>query len=455
MDRILASAECALLLEEYPKTRVAAHVRMAVAGVRTAITEGGVVPGSEGMMLYVNMARQQLVSEDEPSLQPVINATGVVLHTNLGRAPLSTVAVEAMGRVAAGYSNLEFDLDSGRRGSRYVHSARLLCELTGAEDALVVNNCAAALVLAMNTVAEGGGVVVSRGELVEIGGGFRIPEMLRRAGARLLEVGSTNRTRVDDYRAAIAELAPAAILKVHRSNFRISGFTAEVEVGALAEVAREAGIPLIHDLGSGLLVGAGDLGLPEEPGPGASLDAGADLVVFSGDKLLGGPQAGLVIGCSRVVAPMRENPLCRAFRVDKATLAGLEATLRLYRDPPRARKEIPTLRMLSEDPDELQSRALALAEAAEAAGVDVTVVESRAAVGGGTYPGVDLPSRALRLAPRHGSVERIAERLRSGQLPVVARREEGALLLDLRAVLPEQDAALLERLLDAVGEEKA
>jgi L-seryl-tRNA(Ser) seleniumtransferase len=447
----LASAQCEPLLERYAATRVGTHLRAAVTAVRDRIGAGDVPPGVGDPALYIGLASASLVAEDRPSLVPVINATGVVLHTNLGRAPLSPAAVEAMAAVAAGYSNLEFDLVTGTRGSRYTHCTDLLTELTGAEDALVVNNCAAALVLAMNTLAQGRGVVVSRGELVEIGGGFRIPEMLARSGAELLEVGSTNRTRLADYRAAVEEAGPGAILKVHRSNFRISGFTEEATLAELAQLGKDLEVPVVHDLGSGLLAEPSVLGLPDEPRPSASVAAGADVVVFSGDKLLGGPQAGLVVGRAEFVSRMRRNPLCRALRVDKGTLAALAATLGLYRDPERAIRENPTLRTLARSVASLTERAETLVDGAGQRGVPMSVVPSTGAVGGGTFPGVALESRALRLDPAAGSAERIAERLRSGSPPVVARREDGALLLDLRTVEPDQDERLLDALVRAVA----
>jgi len=375
----------------------------------------------------------------------------VVLHTNMGRAPLAADALRAMQNVAAGYSNLELDLESGRRGSRYTHCADLLTELTGAEDALVVNNCAAALVLAVNALAAGRGVVVSRGELVEIGGGFRIPEILGRAGARLLEVGSTNRTRLADYSEALEGGGAAAILKVHRSNFRISGFTEEAGVAELAGLAADAGVPLIHDIGSGLLVDPASLGLPNEPTPAASLRDGADVAVFSGDKLLGGPQAGLVVGSADVVTGMRGNPLCRALRVDKATLAALEATLRLYREPDRALREIPVLRMLSTPAEALEARAGGLARDPALAAMGVEAAPGRAAVGGGTFPEVEIPSWTLRVTPSECTVDHLAARLRAGDPAVVGRREEGALVLDLRTVDPAVDDALTQRLADALA----
>jgi L-seryl-tRNA(Ser) seleniumtransferase len=383
-----------------------------------------------------------------------VNATGVVLHTNLGRAPLADEAVEAMRAVSPAYSTLEFDLDRGQRGSRYEHCAALLAELTGAEDAVVVNNCAAALVLVLGTTAAGRGVVVSRGELVEIGGGFRIPDMIERAGTRLIEVGSTNRTRTVDYervlRAGPAGTQPAAVLKVHRSNFRVSGFTEEAPLPELVDACRAAGVPLIHDVGSGLLVDPGELGLPPEPRAATSLAAGADLAVFSGDKLLGGPQAGIVVGRADLVAAARRNPLCRALRVDKATLAALEATLRLYLDPATVSRRVPVLRMLTEDPATLESRARALADALDgASGVHAVVAAPTAGrVGGGTYPDVTVPGWGVRIEVE--SADRVATALRSGTPAVVARIEDGAVVLDVRTVPPDADGALLDALRGAL-----
>ncbi|MSR36586.1 MAG: L-seryl-tRNA(Sec) selenium transferase [Gemmatimonadetes bacterium] len=405
---------------------------------------------------WARAVERALTEEERGSLRRVLNATGVVLHTNLGRAPLAAAAVAAIARVASGYSNLEFDLVRGERGSRYDHCVGLLTRLTGAEDALVVNNNAAALVLALNTIALGGPVLVSRGELVEIGGGFRIPEMLERAGAVLVEVGTTNRTRLADYERAAAQRGAAALLKVHRSNFRIEGFTEEVPLEQLAGLARALGVPLVHDLGSGLLVDPGSLGLPAEPRARESLAAGADLVCVSGDKALGGPQAGIVVGRAPLVRAMRSNPLTRALRVDKGTLAALEVTLRLSLDPATARAEIPALRMIAADPAELKARAQALASgvtaASDGSGSTLRVAPGRSVVGGGTFPGVELPGWTVRVAPAAGiDASAIATALRAGDPPVVARVEEGELVLDLRTVDPEDDALLARRLRESLA----
>lgn len=452
VDAILAAPDAAPLVERFGRSRVVEFVRAAVDSVREGFSAGpgGTGPGVDiaEPATYLDRARRLLEQDEVPSLRHVVNATGVVLHTNLGRAPLAEAAVRAMSEVAGRYTNLEFDLESGTRGSRYVHCVSLLTDLTGAEDALVVNNAAAALVLALNTFGQGRGVAVSRGELVEIGGGFRIPEMLERAGARLVEVGSTNRTRIADYAEAVEAGGVSALLKVHRSNFRITGFTEEASIEELSDLSRGHGLPLVHDLGSGLMIGAGELGLPEEPRAVDSLRAGADVVVISGDKLMGATQAGVVLGRAEHVARMRKNPLCRALRVDKVTLAGLEATLRLYRDPVRVAESVPTLAMLSAASSTLEARARALAEALAGKGVDAQVIETAGAVGGGTYPGVALASWGVELRHPAGA-DALAAALRAGSVPVVGRIVEDGLRLDVRTVLPGQVETLVECVLEA------
>jgi L-seryl-tRNA(Ser) seleniumtransferase len=444
IDRLLEMARRDGLDTDHPPARVTEALRVVVAEAREAVGEGRWPWDPADPAPYLQRARGWLTADATASLRPVINATGVVLHTNLGRAPLARSAREAMNRVSEGYTNLEFDLEAGSRGSRYHHCAALLAELTGADDALVVNNCAGGLVLALSALARGRDVVVSRGELVEIGGGFRIPEVLQYAGAGIREVGATNRTRVEDYRAAIRAGGVAAILKVHRSNFRISGFTEEASLEELSQLAREAGVPLIHDLGSGLLVDAEVLGLPPEPTPTDSLRRGADLVIFSGDKLLGGPQAGLISGTRDLINALRKTPLTRALRVDKGTLAGLEATLRLYRDPDRALREIPVLRMLSEPMEALRERAVALQGALEQTGLPegcrARAVAGEGRVGGGTYPEHPVPSWTVRVTGLDSA--EWARRLRLQEPAVVARVEEEALVLDLRTVDAGDDRAV-------------
>lgn len=449
VDALVASDALRPLLERFPRARVVDAVRATVDEVRARLSVGALDDDAAAPELYAREAHERLRVADRPSLLGVVNATGVVLHTNLGRAPLADAAVAAM-REAAAYTNVEYDLEAGARGSRYVHCVSLLRELTGAEDAVVVNNAAAALVLALNTVGLGRGVAVSRGELVEIGGGFRIPEVLERAGARLVEVGSTNRTRAGDYRTVLEEGDVGALLKVHRSNFRISGFTAEATLAELVALAAGFDVPLLHDLGSGLLVDAELLGLPPEPRAAESIATGAGVVVVSGDKLLGGPQAGIAVGRHDLVERMRTNPLCRALRVDKTTLAGLEATLALYRHPERAITEIPTLRMLAARPDDLEARASALAARLHAVGVGCALRPCVGAVGGGTFPGVELPSWGVAI-PSAGGADRLQRALRAGSPPVIARIVDDEVLADVRTVLPGQEEALSRRIAEAVA----
>lgn len=454
MDALLASPGIESLMADAGRGQVVDALRVSVAHMREAIGRGDeLAQGSvEDATWYVQHAAKLLAEEAVPSLRRVINATGVVLHTNLGRAPLADEALEAM-RSTATYSNLEFDLDKGVRGSRYAHCVRLLCDLTGAEDALVVNNAAGALVLSMSTVGLGRGVAVSRGELVEIGGGFRIPEVVERSGASLVEVGSTNRTRADDYKEVVASGEAEAILKVHRSNFRITGFTEEASVAELVAIAAEHAIPVVYDLGSGLMLPAENIGLPEEPRAEASVSAGADAVVISGDKLLGGPQAGIIVGRAELIGRMRKNPLCRALRVDKVTLAGLEATLRLYLDPQRVLERIPTLRMLSMDGDTLKDAAETLVGVLAAAGVSCAVVPTKGAVGGGTYPGVELDSWAVELEGPKGA-QALANALRDGSPPVVGRLVDDKLRLDVRTLLPGEVDVVATRVIEAVSRDR-
>lgn len=455
VERLLETEEGRKLAARFSRGRLTEGLRVVLDEAREAVGRGEWEHDPARMEPYLDAVRLWLEEDARPSLRAVINATGVVLHTNLGRAPLARGARDAMNRVTEGYSNLEFHLETGERGSRYDHCVSLLRELTGAGDALVVNNCAAGLVLALAALARGRDVAVSRGELVEIGGGFRIPDILRQSGARLREVGATNRTRLTDYRAAVHAGGVGALLKVHRSNFRISGFTEEAPVAELGELARESGVPLIHDLGSGLMVDAAALGLPTEPRPRDALEDGASVVIFSGDKLLGGPQAGLVVGEPEAVARMRENPLCRALRVDKGTLAGLEATLRLYRDPERAMAEIPVLALLSASAEALEERAGTLARALRdrvaRRGWTVEVAPGTGRVGGGTYPEHPLPGWTVRLSRDEGEARALARRLRTGHPAVVGRLEDDALVLDLRAMLPGEEGTVVARVVAEIS----
>jgi L-seryl-tRNA(Ser) seleniumtransferase len=379
---------------------------------------------------WAHAVREEVEARRLPSLRPLFNATGVVLHTNLGRAPLALAAVDAITRIASLGSNLEYDLAHGKRGSRYVHCASLLCELTGAEDALVMNNGAAALVLALNTMAEGREAIVSRGELIEIGGSFRVPEIMAKSGAVLREVGTTNRTHGDDYRRALSP-ETGALVKVHRSNFEMQGFVAEATLRDLAPLAREAAVPLLFDFGSGLLIPLDDYGLRGEPVAADAIRDGATLVVMSGDKLLGGPQAGILIGRRETIAACRKNPLARAFRVDKLTLAALEATLAIYRDPPRAARDIPALRMLTMPAEQVRMRASILATALQQAGIPCEVVPTEAGVGGGAFPTASIPSFAVSPA---GDAATLSATLRGARVPVIGRITDDRLLLDVRSV---------------------
>jgi L-seryl-tRNA(Ser) seleniumtransferase len=420
-------------------SRLEAPHPLAVAAARRAIDErrAELLAGQAGEADLVDRARTVLAQDEAPSLRPVLNATGVIVHTNLGRAPLAAAAREAVACAAAGYSNLELELRSGRRGSRQAHVEGLLRELTGAEAALAVNNCAAAVLLAVAALAgEGRGVLVSRGQLVEIGGGFRIPEVIAQSGARLVEVGTTNRTRLEDYVAAIDQ-GTAAILRAHPSNFRTVGFTQEVGIEELCGL----GPPVIDDVGSGALA-SGVAALRDEPPVRRSVLAGAALVCFSGDKLLGGPQAGLMVGRADAVERARDHPLARAVRIDKLSLAALDATLRLYRDPETARRDVPVLAMLEAGEEELAARAERLGAAAAAGGAAVGIVRAIARVGGGALPLLELEGPAVAVESPSQGVDALAARLRGGDPAVVGRIHEGRLLLDPRTLTDhEADAA--------------
>ena len=427
------------LMADAPRDLVTSAARRAVESARHDPTTA---PKDESG--WVRAIATEVDAALERSLRPVINATGVVLHTNLGRAPLAMQALTAAHDVAAGYSTLEYDLAGGTRGSRNRHCAKLLAELTGAEDAFVVNNCAAALVLALNTLADGREVIISRGELVEIGGSFRVPSIMGKSGVTLVEVGTTNRTHASDYERAIGP-ATGAIVSVHRSNFVLEGFVASVAPAALAPIAKAAGIPLIHDFGSGLMVDLAPWGLKGEPTARDAVHdvmrASASVVLMSGDKLLGGPQAGIILGTRAAVSAMRENPLARALRVDKLTLGALEATLELYRDAAVAVREIPILRMLTATPDAIAVRARAVAAALTAVGIHATVVASEATVGGGAFPAAVIPSSAVSLATANAGIA--DAKLRAWRIPVVGRIANDRLLLDMRTVPDAHDEVLV------------
>ena len=435
VDALLALESVAALTTQHPRALVVRAVRAALQAARE---DGGTAP-AEGWAEAVSSRLGRLAA---PSLVPVINATGVVLHTNLGRALLAPAAVHAMTAVAQSYASVEYDLGRGSRGSRHAICRDLLVELTGAEDALVVNNAAAGLLLALSALARGGDAIVSRGELVEIGGAFRVPDILARSGATLVEVGTTNRTHLDDYVRAVTPRT-RALLKVHRSNFRVTGFTAEVAAGEIAQLARAGGAASLYDLGSGLLLDLSRWGLTGEPTVREAVASGVDIVVCSGDKLLGGPQAGIVLGKQQAIAACKTDPLARAVRADKYTLAGLEATLALYRDEETARREIPTLRMLTADYGEMKRRGEALKEAVARSGIELA--DGFSEVGGGSFPEAKLPTCLVRLTARprpSGSPlgpDRLIERLRANDPPIIARIEDDAVVLDPRTILPGQE----------------
>jgi L-seryl-tRNA(Ser) seleniumtransferase len=427
MQRLLETEAAQALIRAHSRATATSALRAAIDAVRRGMLDGAA--GPPDCEALVAQAAEALRQASRPALRRVLNATGIVLHTNLGRAPLSEAATRAVAEAARGYCNLEYDLDAGGRGGRGGGVEALLRELTGAEAALAVNNNAAAVLLALSALAGGGDVIVSRGELVEIGGGFRVPDVIRQGGARLVEVGTTNRTRLSDYRAAITPQT-RVLLKVHPSNYRIVGFTEAPSVAELAGMAREAGLMLMEDLGSGALFDLRRLGRAGEPTVRDSVAAGADLVAFSGDKLLGGPQAGLLVGAERAIEVLRTHPLMRAMRADKLTLAALEATLLAYRDPETAPAALPVLRMLAQTEAKLEARALRLAAALRGLG-HVEMVASTGYSGGGSLPGTGIASRAVSLSARGWSAAALARALRLHDPALVGRIAENRVLLDL------------------------
>ena len=437
VDSLLADSAGQALCAQYGRSATLQTLRATLQQARAAIRAGDAALPSRAALL--EDAAAQLAQEFRPGLRRVINAAGVILHTNLGRAPLAEAAIHAMVEVGARYSTLEYDLERGQRGSRLRHCETALRALTGAEAALVVNNNAAALLLLLATLAPGREVIISRGQLIEIGGGFRVPEVMTSAGASLVEVGTTNRTRLQDYERAIGP-ATALLLRAHASNFRITGFTGEAPLSRLARLAHAHGLLLVDDLGSGALLDTAQFGLLPEPTVAESLSAGADLVAFSGDKLLGGPQAGIIVGRAEPLDALKRHPLARALRADKLCLAGLSATLDLWRRG-EALTQIPVWQMISREADALRSVAEAWAQR-----LGGTVLPGESAVGGGSLPGATLPTWLLALDVRRPD-ETLA-RLRAAAPPVIARIADNRVLLDPRTVLPGEEALLLAALED-------
>ena len=471
VDELIRSEELAELVAQEGQAAVTDAARAVLARLRSEIAAGQLDRERLRLALtgLADATERQLRAALTYSLRPVINATGVILHTNLGRAPLAAAALDHMRETATAYSNLEFDLAAGERGRRDIHVDRLFRKLLNAHSeharvgaglspaqagqspaeisTIVVNNNAAAVLLALNTLAEGGEVIVSRGELVEIGGSFRIPEVMAKSNAILREVGTTNRTRIADYERAINDKT-RLLLRVHRSNFEISGFTEQPEIAELVQLAHRHKIPLLEDLGSGALVDLRAIGLNDEPDVLASLRAGADVVTYSGDKLLGGPQAGLLSGRGDLIARMRSNSLFRALRVDKLTYAALEATLLAY--VKRDHDAIPAQRMMRLSAEEIGCRAEAIAARIRSAKWHAEVIDGNSVIGGGAAPSSVLPTRVLALTLAGLSADELAARLRACDPPVIARVEEGRVLLDLRTVFAPQDETLAEALLKAV-----
>jgi L-seryl-tRNA(Ser) seleniumtransferase len=441
VDELLHSASGQQLVQRYSRSMTLQAVRTSIAQARAQIRQGASCPSSHEIL---TVAEHFLEKSQRPNLQPVINATGVIINTNLGRSPLSQEALQAVQRVAGGYSNLEYELEAGKRGSRHSHVSTLLCELTGAEAALVTNNNAAAVLLVLSALATGREVIISRGQLVEIGGGFRVPDVMSQSGCKLIEVGTTNRTRLSDYATAITELT-ALLLTVHPSNFQIVGFTESTPVEAMAELAHQHGLLLMDDLGSGCLLASERYGLGHEPMPQESIAAGADVVCFSGDKLLGGPQAGILVGKAAALKRISKHPLMRAMRIDKMTLAALEATLRHYQRE-EAETHIPIWRMIAASPASIAGRAASWVSRLQKYGIPARMQRGESTVGGGSLPGETLPTTLLALDAGNVSMplDELAKRLRLRSSPLIVRILRDALLVDPRTVLEEQDNEVVQ-----------
>jgi L-seryl-tRNA(Ser) seleniumtransferase len=442
IDELLQSATGQQLIVQFSRGMT---VRASIAQARADIREGAACPSPEHLLAS---AEHMLQVEQQPHLRPVINATGVIINTNLGRAPLSVEALQAVQQVASGYSNLEYDLNVGERGSRYTHVTALLRDLTGAEAALVTNNNAAAVLVALSALAMGREVVISRGQLVEIGGGFRVPDVMGQSGCQLVEVGTTNRTRIGDYAGVLNERT-ALLLAVHPSNFLITGFTESTPLSALAALAHQHSLLVMDDLGSGCLLPSERYNLAHEPMPQECIAAGADIVCFSGDKLLGGPQAGILVGKEAVLERIARHPLMRAVRIDKMTLAALEATLRHYQRE-EAERHIPIWRMISAQPSSIAGRASSWVSKLKAQGIVAHTQRGESTIGGGSLPGETLPTTLVALAAADVplSLDEFAKRLRLRRTPIIGRVQRDTLLLDPRTVLLEQYKEVVQALVE-------
>jgi L-seryl-tRNA(Ser) seleniumtransferase len=438
VDRLLLSPELTGLMSDYPRERVLKAVHLVLADIRQQILIGTDTRETPDLSMdtLARLIAEKVLLISKPSLKSLINATGVVVHTNLGRSILPDMALNSIKAIAGGYSNLEYNLDQGKRGSRYSHVEEILKDLTGAEGALVVNNNAGAVLIALETMAKGREVIVSRGQLVEIGGSFRVPDVMRKSGAKMVEVGTTNKTHLRDYEEVIGP-ETGLLLKVHTSNFHMVGFTQEVPVKELAGLGKQYGVPVMEDLGSGCLVDFSEFGLTREPTVQEAMGQGADLVTFSGDKLLGGPQAGIILGRRDLIEAIRQNPLNRALRIDKLTLAALETVLNLYRDPRRAIMEIPTLKMICEPYVDLTKKAGRLKRMlgkTMTRNFSIQLEDGISKVGGGALPLLELKSRILCLVPGKMTAQALEEKLRAYDPPVIARVERERVLLDVRTI---------------------
>jgi len=450
VNEVLQAPSVQALASDWPHDRVVVAVREELASLRERLSRGEPLDEAANIETLAAHVAERLARQFQPKLWPVINATGIVLHTNLGRAPVAEAAARAAYEAARGYLNLELDLQSGKRSSRQLAIREWVCRLTGAESATAVNNNAAATVIALRALCQGKEAIISRGQLIEIGGSFRIPEIMAVSGATLREIGTTNITRLSDYENAIGP-ATGALMRVHSSNYRISGFTESVPLAELAALGRRFALPVIDDIGSGALLDFSRFGFEGEPVARDSIAAGADLVLFSGDKLLGGPQAGILAGRKHLIQRIEQDPLMRAFRLDKMTLAALETTLRIYLNEQRALVDVPALRMLSTPLAELQRRAQSLANLlGDINGLAVSVYEDTAYVGGGSLPDQAMATYVLAVQPVAMSDDDLASRLRTGNPAVIARLKDGKLLFDLRTVFPRQEPALIEALRRAV-----